>query len=139
MKILFILLICLFSLLGFFVSRYIYQNKSKNKKIICPNKSKCDRVIFSSYSKIFGIGVEQIGMIYYVFIGLTYGFVYVFSLYNFGVKFILFGITISALLFSIYLMTIQVLIIEKICTWCLVSSIASFIIFVFAYFFTFAI
>ncbi len=139
MQIIFIISICLFSLLGFFISRYIYQNKKLNKKVICPNKSKCDRVIYSSYSKIFGLGVEQIGMVYYAFIGFAFGFAYVFSLYNFGIKFILFGITICALLFSIYLITVQVLIIEKICMWCLMSSIISFAIFVLAYFYTFAI
>ena len=139
MKLLFIFSICIFSILGFYISRYIYQNKKNNKKVICPNKSKCDRVIFSSYSKILGYGVEQLGMIYYAFIGFAFGFVYVFSLYNFGIKFILFGITICALLFSIYLMTVQVFILEKICTWCLLSSVISFIIFVLVYFFTFAV
>lgn len=137
MELIYINLISLFCLLGFLVSNYIYQTKRKNKKVICPNKTKCDRVIYSSYSKIFGFHVETMGMFYYLFMGLIFGFIYSFNLNVDAIGLFLFGLSASALVFSIYLISIQFFIIKKMCVWCLSSATITFIIFLLTYLYIF--
>lgn len=126
-------LIYLLGVIGFFIANYIYQSKKKNKKVICPNKTKCDRVIHSSYSKIYNIPVEKIGRLYYLFIIIFYGAINFFGIYTKNVLFMLFIISTLALVFSLYLLFVELFILKKICFWCTISFIVSFLIFIMMY------
>ncbi len=125
--------IVLLGLIGFFIATYIYGKKKAKKKLVCPRRSNCDTVIHSDYSKILGIPVEVLGMIYYFFIGSIYSIVFVFNFWSPLTGFIILGVSMSAVLFSIYLVSMQAFVIKQWCVWCLCSAFISILIFVLSY------
>lgn len=120
------------SFIGFLISSYLWHKKTNNKKPICFIGNSCGEVIYSSYSKTFGIENEILGMIYYGLIFLTYStFVFLPISPSQLVEFGLFLLTLGAALFSIYLLFIQGFVLKAWCEWCITTAIASIIIFVF--------
>jgi len=125
MHVLIINLIGILSLGGFCIAFYLYSKKKAKKKLICPMRSDCDTVIHSDYSRIMGIPVEVLGMIYYAFIGCIYPILFVTYMYTEERGIIILGISLSACLFSFYLVSIQALIVKHWCSWCLFSACIS--------------
>lgn len=109
-------------LAGFLLAAFMWNKKRQRKEFTCPLKGKCHEVINSDYSKIFGIAVEKLGMLYYALIIVGYSLLVMelleFSLLNQS----LLVATGLAFLFSMYLTYIQFFVLKKICTWCLVSA-----------------
>ncbi len=112
----------LVALAGFILAAYMWNKKKQSVAFTCPFKGKCHEVVNSDYSKIFGIAVEKLGMLYYALIVLGYG-----SLLAKSLGFALFDqalllATGLAFLFSMYLTFVQFFILKKLCTWCLLSA-----------------
>lgn len=108
---------------GFLLAFYIRHKKSSHEKMACPLDSDCDAVIYSDYSKFFGIPVEIIGLFYYGAIAISYSLFLAFP--HFAPPLIVFAVltlTIAAFLFSLYLTFIQAFAIKQWCTWCLMSA-----------------
>lgn len=98
--------------------------------MICPLNFKCDEVIYSEYSKFFGIPVELLGMFYYGAVALGYSLISA-SAYNPPIiVFAGFSISVAAFLFSLYLTFIQAFNLRQWCSWCLMSAGLSAIIFI---------
>jgi len=133
MEIIFITSTSLLGLTGFLIASYIYGKKRAKKKLVCPMRSNCDTVIHSDYSKILGIPVEILGMIYYVSISSIYGILYILGLLDITILQIGLGVSGSAVLFSVYLISLQAFVIRHWCTWCLFSGAISLTIFVISY------
>jgi uncharacterized membrane protein len=95
--------------------------------MVCPLGSDCNSVIYSSYSKFFGIDIVNLGIGYYGIITTLYTYIALFpqsipdAVYVIG-----FLMTVGAVIFSIYLLIIQSLVIKEFCFWCLLSALASF-------------
>lgn len=119
---------------GFLIASYIWHHKNNVKEaMVCPLKANCDVVIHSDYSKIMGISVEVLGMVYYVFIAVSYGLVIIFpTLYVPLVGSGLLMATIFAFMFSIYLTFVQAFALRNWCTWCLISAMICITIFAIA-------
>jgi uncharacterized membrane protein len=102
--------------------------------MVCLVGHKCDEVVFSDYSKFFGINLEVMGYIYYAFISLFY-VIYLFfpNLISDLIFFVTLGLTTGGLLFSIFLTYIQFFKLKSFCSWCLSSAAASIIIFFSSY------
>lgn len=128
-------LVVLLSLFGFFVAFYIFIKKHKNKKLMCPRKGSCDEVVRSKYSTLFGINLEKIGLFYYGSVFLLYSFLLYSSLISYKIGYfhyvesVYLILSFFAFVFSIFLIGIQFFVIKKWCTWCLSSSLVSFLIF----------
>lgn len=108
---------------GFLLAFYIRHKKSSHEKMVCPLDSDCDAVIYSDYSKFFGIPVEIIGLFYYGAIAISYSLFLAFP--HFAPPLIVFAVltlTIAAFLFSLYLTFIQAFAIKQWCAWCLMSA-----------------
>ena len=108
---------------GFLLASYIRHKKVSNEILVCPLKSNCETVIFSNYSKLFGIPVEILGILYYLTITLAYVFFLVVpismpQLLVLGVS----SLTVLAFLFSLYLTFVQAFALKQWCTWCLISA-----------------
>ena len=123
---------------GFLVARYIHQHKRADQTpLVCPVGFDCDAVVQSGYSKFLGMPVEFMGMIYYALISLAY-LIFIFwgeIMPGMVIGFLLVS-SLGAFLFSLYLIIIQIFIIKKGCSWCIISSIISaciFILTIFAY------
>ena len=123
--------IFLLGVCGFLVARHIYKHKNNDKNpLVCPIKFDCHTVTHSDYSKLFGIPVEVLGMIYYALISLAYLF---FILTRGAVPVPLVGFVIAlsliAFIFSVYLIGVQIFVLKKGCSWCIVSAIICLLIF----------
>jgi uncharacterized membrane protein len=118
---------------GFLIASYIHRKKRAKKKLICPRHSNCDTVIHSDYSRVLGIPVEVLGVIYYAFIFVAYVFVAVSGYWSDSLALVLLAVSICAVFFSIYLVTLQAFIVKHWCIWCLSSAFISLAIFIVSY------
>ena len=124
--------ILVLAICGFFVARHIYKHKdSRNKPLVCPIRFDCHTVVHSDYSKFCVVPVEIWGMIYYAVISLAYIF---FIIINEVVPVLFVGfiilLSITAFLFSVYLICVQIFILKKGCSWCIVSAFICLVIFI---------
>ncbi len=131
------ILIVVASLAGLYITYRIRKEKQKVKQggaMVCMVGADCTKVVFSEYSKFFGLDLEKMGFVYYAVTALVYavGIVAPTLITNF-VLFISLGLTFGGLLFSIYLTAIQVFRLKNFCTWCLGSALSSTLIFIFAF------
>ncbi|MBI3305544.1 vitamin K epoxide reductase family protein [Candidatus Nomurabacteria bacterium] len=125
------IIILVLGIAGFMVAKHIRNHKVKNMPLICPIGFDCHAVVHSDYSRFFGVPVEIFGMIYYAFISVFYlGSIFLGQI----LPNIFLGLTalvsLLALLFSAYLIGVQIFILKKGCSWCIVSAIICFLIFI---------
>ncbi|MBI2674144.1 MAG: vitamin K epoxide reductase family protein [Candidatus Yanofskybacteria bacterium] len=108
---------------GFLLAAYIRHKKVSKETLVCPLKADCDTVIFSDYSKFFGVPVELLGMAYYLTVAVAYG-VFLSVPVDMPQVIVLgiFSITVIAFLFSLYLTFVQAFALKQWCTWCLISA-----------------
>lgn len=114
---------------GFLLARYIYTKKKKKEKLVCLLDSDCDAVVHSQYSTFLGVTLEIYGMIYFALMA-----VFFFSasaqpqIYSSYFLIIVPAIAFASFLFSLYLVSIQTLLIKDWCMWCLASTIITTIL-----------
>src|SRR3989344_6807571 len=124
-------IIVLWAIAGFGLAAYIYRAKKRAKPLVCPLRSDCEAVIYSDFSRLLGIPLEMLGMLYYGLIIVSYA---VFAYYPVWktplATFALLVLTTVAFLFSIYLTLVQIFAIRQWCAWCLTSAGFCAIIFV---------
>lgn len=125
------IIIFVLGLCGFMVAKHIRNHKVKDKPLVCMVGFDCHAVVHSDYSKFFGVPVEIFGMIYYALVSISYLF-FIFMRDSMPVTLIGFLIMISltAFLFSVYLIFVQIFILKKGCSWCIVSALISALIFI---------
>jgi uncharacterized membrane protein len=116
---------------GFLIARHIREHKKTAAPLVCPVGFDCHAVVHSDYSRFMGVPVELLGMIYYGVVSVAY-FVFIFwnETMPWGVSEFLIGISLAAFLFSIYLIAVQIFILKKGCSWCIVSAFVSALIFI---------
>ncbi|MDQ3076147.1 MAG: vitamin K epoxide reductase family protein [bacterium] len=128
--------ICALGVAGYLVARHIHHEKRESRPLVCPINFDCDTVVHSDYSKILGMPIEIFGMLYYAFISLSYlasillATVWPHTLPNALVGFMAIS-SMGAFLFSMYLIGVQLFILKKWCSWCLVSAFICILIFSF--------
>lgn len=120
---------------GFLVARHIYRHKNNNESpLVCPIKFDCHAVTHSDYSKFFGIPLEIYGMTYYAVISLSYLLLIFIPEMPGAVHIDLVAVLIAAssmaFLFSLYLISVQIFILKKGCSWCIVSAFICLVIFI---------
>ena len=116
---------------GFLLSSYILYVKHSDKPMVCPTGSNCDTVIYSEYSKFFGIPLEYLGMLYYGILIATYTTLITSpGLLPQLVIYTILLFTSAAFLFSLYLTFIQAFVLKQWCMWCILSGIFSTTIFI---------
>jgi len=122
-----------FSLIGLMVSWYIFHKKHhKKEKMVCYVSTNCDKVVHSQYSRILGIHLEVLGVIYYLVLSLFavanyFGVLFFFGFTTFDIVLIL---STAAFVFSLFLIYVQIFVIHDWCEYCLVSAVMSVSIFV---------
>lgn len=123
-------IISFLGLIGFLVSRFIYEKKHTGKKLVCLLGFDCEKVIKSKYSVFLGAKVESMGMIYYTYIYLAY-MMLLFIPYGLPVflSSVLLITSFMSFVFSLYLVYLQFVKLKSGCTWCLSSFVISSLIF----------
>lgn len=123
--------------IGLYLSYKIYSEKraKKNRGLMtCPIGGNCEHVLFSKYSKIFGIDIEYFGFVYFFFLTIGYSVLLKtassISLANaFGLlEFFLLVSSLAGVAFSLYLIFVQGFFIKSWCTWCLSLSFVSMMV-----------
>ena len=90
----------------------------------------CDVVSGSVYARIFGIEIAYLGFLTYLVLGallLLQGRISL--LRDYGTA-IVFGITLFAFLFSMWLVYVQVVLLQALCPWCLAHELIMTILFI---------
>ncbi len=127
------IIILALSLCGFMVARHIRNHKTKNTPLVCPIGFDCHAVVHSDYSKFLGMPVEVLGMIYYAFLSFFYLFLIFLpnipDVVQADLAIFFSVISFMAFLFSLYLIAVQIFILKKGCSWCIVSALISAMIF----------
>ncbi|MBU6431574.1 MAG: hypothetical protein KGJ58_04575 [Patescibacteria group bacterium] len=109
---------------GFFLARYIFTKKRRKEKLVCLLDSDCDAVVHSRYSTFLGVPLEIFGMFYFAFIALFFlSAIFLPQLNSPYLLIFIPAIAFVSFLFSIYLASIQILLIKEWCMWCLISTI----------------
>lgn len=118
------------SLVGLFTSVYIYRKKRTKTKLICPLRANCDKVIYSTHSVTFGIPNELLGIAYYIAIGLLYALMILNPVFlsSAALHYIIVILTIAGILFSLFLITLQAVVIRAWCSWCMLSALANVVL-----------
>jgi uncharacterized membrane protein len=102
----------LFGLIGFIIASVIRHKKKVGQALVCPLGSDCNSVVYSSYSKFFGIDIATLGICYYGFITSLYTFFALFPSIDIPDYWYVIGFLLSvlAVIFSIFLIIVQGLI-----------------------------
>ena len=119
------------SVIGLAVSFYTCHSKKHDKRMYCPIGQDCDAVVKSKYGKTFGIENTIPGMLYYGLI-LLYSIMLLANRNIFKeniIYYFIVGISCASVIFSLYLVYVQKFVLKKWCIYCIISTIASILIF----------
>jgi uncharacterized membrane protein len=114
--------------IGFWICDKIITMKKKPEPMVCPVGYECDDVIRGPYSKFFGVSTVHVGRVYYLLLSAFYA-LYLFLPMSQSLVFAAVLISGLALLFSVYLTALQLFVIRKWCSWCLMSALTNLLIF----------
>jgi len=115
---------------GFSTAYKIYKKKRKPGPFVCPLNFDCHAVTQSQYSKLMGIPLEILGVLYYLFIFCIYLSFLVFpEIKTVFLQNTALVATIAGFVFSIFLTFVQAVKIKQWCSWCLVSAVMCTVIF----------
>lgn len=115
------------ALCGVWVSFSIFHSKRLKKKLVCPLRANCDKVVHSIHATSFGIPNDVLGILYYLFVAVLYAGKISFPEF-FGVpvvSYVLLAVTLIGVLMSIYFIALQAIVIRAWCTLCLASAFLS--------------
>jgi uncharacterized membrane protein len=118
--------IAFLAFVGLALSLYILVKKRRNDNIVCLLGQECNSVVKSRYSTTFGFPNEVIGAFYYLAL-LVIITVRIPSL-NDPTQLIIIA-SFTALIFSIYLSSVQLFVLKKICGLCLLANLSNALIF----------
>lgn len=119
---------------GLLVSGYLSYTKLTQTTLVCVEGAafNCDAVSSSIYSRIFGIEIAYLGFLTYVALGALLLFQdRAAFLRSYGTA-LLFGITLFAFLFSMWLVYVQVALLQALCPWCLAHEVIMTLLFIIA-------
>lgn len=124
-------MIFVLGLCGFMVAHHIHKHKKVKKPLICPIGFDCNFVVHSGYSEFMHVPLEIFGMLYYALVSVSYLF-FIFMPEVMSVVLVNFLLIMSfiAFLFSVYLIGVQIFILKKGCSWCIVSAFICLLIFI---------
>ncbi len=128
-------IIVILSFLGFLNALYLYYQHKREvetgQKMYCLIGGDCGAVVGSEYGRTFGIKNEKIGMTYYGFIAL-YSLIDLFIPQGMNAFTLLIGaVALIATIFSLYLLYVQIIVLKKFCSWCLIAIAINIMIFYF--------
>lgn len=108
-------------LIGLFIAGYLSYLKLADAPAACVEAGlfDCNVVLNSQYSELGGIPIAYLGFAVYALIGLVLYFEARYSLLEQYGSLLIFGIGLFAWLFSMWLVYVQVFLLEALCPWCL--------------------
>jgi uncharacterized membrane protein len=118
------------ALLGLCVAFYDSYALYNGQALWCPPPiNGCNEVANSAYARIFDLPVGYYGVVYYLFM-LGLAALLAFDPLSRGLRFAALGYAAVGLGFSIYFMVLQVAYIHAFCIYCMVSALATLLLFI---------
>ena len=113
----------LMSLIGLFVSAYLYLYKIGRIGTLACGSGACETVQTSQWSRVLGVEVALIGVVgYAVLLGLALVALRPAQAERRGPAVALAGLAGGGVLFSLYLTYVELFVIHAICRWCVGSA-----------------
>lgn len=115
------------SLIGFLDSAYLSAKHYLGTPVACSIFEGCEKVLTSQYATIYGIPVALLGVFYYLTI-----FILTILYWDTGkAQFLQFAayLTIAGFLASLWFVYLQLFVIGSICIYCIISAVASMLLF----------
>ena len=120
---------------GYLYWQYWHYKRSA-RPMVCPLDGKCEEVVDTVYGTTFGVKNEIWGFIFYFSLLGILG-VYLFSpAFASIARFFILLSSAGAALFSTYLLFVQLFLLRKYCSWCILATFINYLLFIFeiAYF-----
>ena len=118
------------AVLGLLVSIYMTIYKVTNNDSMCIGSKACGVVNASLYSEVNGIPVAVIGVIGYLSILLLFYLETRPGFFQANGDMLLFGVTLLGFLFTLWLVYVEIALLEAYCPFCVTSQIAMTLIFI---------
>lgn len=118
------------SVIGMLIAAYMTVYKITSNDGMCLGSGDCSTVNASKYSSLYGIPVGLIGLLGYIVIFLLLQFEGKNDLIQRYGMIALFGITLVGFFFTLYLIYIELFVIDAICPFCLGSQVTMTLIFI---------
>jgi uncharacterized membrane protein len=116
------------SFLGFLDASYLAAKYYLGTPLNCSIFEGCETVTTSKYAVVFNVPLALIGALYYLFIFILSAMYFDFR--NYKIIFVLSFFSIFGFLFSLWLVYLQIFVIEAICFYCVVSAAISTSLFI---------
>lgn len=123
-----IYLILVLSSLGLLDASYLTYKSLSGGGLACPLTGGCDIVTTSSYSKIAGVPIALLGVLFYLSV-LILTALAIKSRDSKYHEYVVYS-SFFAFLFSLYLVYVQLFVIRALCLYCMTSVLLVFLIFV---------
>lgn len=117
------------SILGLIDSIYLSYMNISQSSLVCNVLEGCNLVTQSEYAKLFSIPLAFLGVFFYCLIIIT-AIAFLFFKKNSYLKFLALVILIG-FLFSLYFLYLQIIVIQALCTYCLISLGINFALLIF--------
>lgn len=116
------------SIIGFYISFYIYRKQHAKKPLMCPRNAPCDTVINSPQGTTLGFSNAGLGMAFYATVLFLLLCLFIGGSSS-VVEIPLMLLAASGFGFSLYLVQVQKNVIKQWCVWCLGSAITATVLF----------
>jgi len=127
-------LILLLAFFGLADSFYLAQHELNGTPLLCTvqNLSDCNVVATSQYSRIFGVPLSELGILFYSIMFVLAALELV--IFDQLLRRVLQALSLVGVLSSLYFTFVQILVINAFCIYCLASTLTALLIFVLASF-----
>ncbi|MBI4232537.1 vitamin K epoxide reductase family protein [Candidatus Peregrinibacteria bacterium] len=113
--------------IGFIDTSYLTVSHYSGSELSCTLTEGCGEVTSSEYSSIFGVPLALLGLLYYLTIVVLTKLYW--DLKKHAILNMIRLLTLSGFMFSLYLVYLQIYVIEAICQYCMLSAISSTLLF----------
>lgn len=118
--------------IGLLVSIYMTIYKVTSNDSMCLGSGDCSTVNASRYSEVNGIPVAVLGILGYVAILAVHLFENRNSFFKQNGTLIIFGMALTGFIFTVWLVYVEIVLLDAICPFCVTSQAAMALIFVIA-------
>lgn len=127
-----VVLILLLAFFGLADSIYLAQNDLNGTPLLCTAQglSDCNTVATSQYSRLFGVPLAELGILFYSIVFVLAALELV--IFDQLLRRVLQALSLIGILFSLYFTFIQKFVIGAFCTYCLASTLIALLIFILA-------
>ena len=117
------------AVLGIADAGYLTYKYTRKQPLICPLGENCSVVTESTWSHLFGVRTEVLGLLYYCALLVAAAGIFLVPDLRKELLMLVVWATGFGVLFSAFLVSLQAFVIKKYCFYCLLSALISLLLF----------